>query len=395
MASRKMQEIIGLYNNYVIQNYTRKDLVIAKAQGSTVFDIDGNEYLDFFPGWAVSGLGHCHKRVARAIAQQAAKIMHVSNNYYSEEQGRLAERLSLNSFGGRVFFCNSGAEANEAAFKLARAYGNGMRFEIITMEQSFHGRTLACIAATGQEKCKLGFAPIPEGFKSVPFNDKEALARAVNEKTIAVMLELIQGEGGINVADKEYVKFVRNLCDEKDMLFIVDEVQTGMGRTGKLFCYQNYGITPDIMTLAKSLGNGMPIGAMVAQTKLSGVLKPGMHASTFGGSPIACAAALAVFEAIEKEGLLNNIREMGNYLFDKLVNLKSRYAVIKQVRGMGLMLGLDLVMNAPKAYDFCLEHGLLINCTQNTVLRIMPALTVTKKEINQALGILEQALAKC
>jgi len=389
------KQVVDLYDKYVMANYTRKDLVIARASGSVVFGIDGKRYLDFFPGWAVSGLGHCHKRVSKAIANQAQKLMHVSNNYYSEAQGRLAERISLNSFGGKVFFSNSGAEANEAAFKLARVFGNPKRYEIITMLGSFHGRTLACAAATGQEKCKRGFDPLPEGFKSIPFNDKQALASAIGDKTIAVMLELIQGEGGINVAEHEYMRYLRDLCTQKDILLIVDEVQTGMGRTGKLFCYQHYGIEPDIMTLAKSLGNGMPIAATVVQNRLAPLLKPGMHASTFGGSPIACAAALAVFEAIEKESLINNVHTMGDYLFQKLVGLKSSYPMIKQVKGMGLMLGVELVMNGYRAYEYCFDSGLLINCTQENILRIMPALTVTKKEIDQAMGILEKAIAKC
>ncbi|MBU4305326.1 MAG: aspartate aminotransferase family protein [Candidatus Omnitrophica bacterium] len=391
----KAKQVIGLYDDYVMGNYTRKPLVIAKAKGSRVWSSEGKVYLDFFPGWAVSGLGHCHKRVVKAIQSQAQKLLHVSNNYYSEPQAKLAEKISLNSFGGRVFFCNSGAEANESAFKLSRAFGNPKRYEVITMLDSFHGRTLACTAATGQEKYKRGFEPLPEGFKSVPFNNREAVLNAVTDKTAAIMLELIQGEGGINVADKAYVRFLRELCFERNMLLIFDEVQTGMGRTGKMFCYQHYAVEPDIMTLAKSLGGGMPIGAMVVQKKISGILSPGMHASTFGGSPIACAAALAVFEAIEKEQLLVNVANMGNYLHDEFLRLKSRHPIIKQIRGVGLMLGLELIVNAPRAYDYCLANGLLINCTQGNTLRIMPALTVTKKEIDEAIKILDDAVSKC
>jgi len=389
------QKVIQLYDDYVVGNYVRKNLVITKARGSWVWASDGKKYLDFFPGWAVSGIGHCHKRVVRAVQDQAGKIMHVSNNYYNEMQGRLAERISLNSFNGKVFFCNSGAEANEAAFKLARAFGNPKRNEIITMKDSFHGRTLACTAATGQEKYQKGFEPMPEGFKSVPFNDKEALQKALTDKTIAVMMEVIQGEGGIRVADSDYLRFMRQLCFDRDMLLIFDEVQTGMGRTGTMFGYQHYGIEPDIMTLAKTLGGGMPIGAMVAQKKIAGMLAPGMHASTFGGSPIACAAALAVFEAIEKDRLLANVVEMGHYLQDELVRLKGRYPIIKQVRGMGLMLGVELIVNGPKAYDYCLAKGLLINCAQGTTLRIMPAMTVTKNEIDLAMTVLSEAIGKC
>ncbi|MCP4650918.1 MAG: aspartate aminotransferase family protein [PVC group bacterium] len=389
------QDVMDLYNNNVVGNYTKVNLVISRARGSWVWDTQKRLYLDFFPGWAVSGIGHCHKRVVKAISNQAKQLLHVSNNYYNELQGKLAQRISLNSFGGKVFFCNSGAEANEAAFKLARAFGHPNRHEIITMEKSFHGRTLACTAATGQEVCQKGMGPMPDGFKSVPFNDKQALINAVSDKTAAIMIELIQGEGGVRVAGKEYVRFVRDFCFQKNILLIIDEVQTGMGRTGELFAYQHYGIEPDMMTLAKSLGGGMPIGAMVVQKKIAGMLKPGMHASTFGGSPIVCAAALGVFDAIEKDRLLKNTAKMGSYLRDELIRMKGRHPVIKEIRGMGLMLAVELLMNAQKAYEYCFSMGLLINCTQNNTLRIMPAMTVTKKEIDQAMEILEKAISKC
>lgn len=389
------KKVIDIYNEYVMPNYTRKGLVIKKAKGSWVYSADGKKYLDFFPGWAVSGLGHCNKRVVKSVQKQVAKLMHVSNNYYNEIQGQLAQKLSLNSFGGKVFFCNSGAEANEAAFKLARAFGHPKRYEVITAQRSFHGRTLACTAATGQDKCKVGLGPMPEGFKSVPFNDKEALKAAVSDKTAAIMIELIQGEGGIRVAEGSYVRFIRELCDKNNILFIVDEVQTGMGRTGKMFAYQHYGLEPDIITLAKSLGGGMPIGAIITQKSIAGTLRPGMHASTFGGNPVACAGALGVFEAIEKDQLLQNTVQMGTMLRNELIKLKGKYPVIKQVRGLGLMLGLEVIVNGPKAYDYCLAKGLLINCTQGNTLRIMPSMTVTEKEIRLAMEILEKAISKC
>lgn len=389
------QQIIDLYDEYVMNNYARKNLVFVKAQGSRVWASDKKVYLDFFPGWAVSGIGHCHKRVVKALQKQAAQLLHVSNNYYSEMQGRLAARIVLNSFNGKVFLCNSGAEANEAAFKLARAYGNPQRNEIITMNKSFHGRTLACIAATGQAKCRIGFEPILPGFKNVDFNNKEAVTNAVSESTVAIMLELVQGEGGVNLADKSYVRFLRDLCTKKNILLIIDEVQTGMGRTGKMFAYQHYGIEPDIMTLAKSLGGGMPIGAMIAKKTIAGTLRPGMHASTFGGSPITCAAGLAVFEAIEKDKLMLNTINMGEYLRGELLSLKSKYPIIKHVRGIGLMFGMEMIINAGRAYDFCLANGLLINCTQGNTLRIMPSMTVTKKEIDQAIEIMDMAISKC
>ena len=319
-------DVVELYNQYVMQTYTRVPLCLEKAKGALVEDIDGKKYLDFFPGWAVSGIGHCHKEVTKAVSSQAEKLIHVSNNYYSALQGKLAKKIIEHSFPGKVFFSNSGAEANEGAIKLARKYGHDKgRFEIITMNKSFHGRTLAMIAATGQDKVKQGFEPMPEGFTHIPFGDIEALEKSINEKTAAVMLELIQCEGGINIASKEYIEKVRKLCDKNDIVLIFDEVQTGVGRTGKMFCYQNYGIEPDVMTLAKSLGGGLPIGAIVANAKFSGVLTPGSHASTFRGSPVVCAAALGVFEAIEKGKLLENAVKQGKYIVKKLESLKKKY----------------------------------------------------------------------
>jgi len=389
------KEAIKLYDDYVMQTYTRVPLVMEKAKGAVVEDIEGKKYLDFFPGWAVSGIGHCHDRVVDAVSKQANKLMHVSNNYYSALQGHLAKKIIEHSFPGRVFFCNSGAEANEGAIKLARKYGHQKgSFEVITMHGSFHGRTLAMIAATGQDKVKAGFKPLPAGFAHVPFGDIEALKQAVNEKTGAIMLELIQCEGGINVATREYVKEIRDICDRKDIVLIFDEVQTGMGRTGRMFAYQNYGTEPDVMTLAKSLGGGLPIGALVAGEKFKDVLAPGSHASTFGGSPIVSAAALGVFEAIEKDNLLENAVKQGNYLAERLEFLKKRYRVIKEIRGVALTVGVELTIEGAVIYEKCLEEGLLINCTQKNVLRIMPPLTVTKKEIDKAISILDSIFGK-
>ncbi|NQU95211.1 MAG: aspartate aminotransferase family protein [Candidatus Omnitrophica bacterium] len=387
------QGVENLYDKYVMKTYTRVPLVFAKAKGALVEDIEGKKYLDFFPGWAVSGIGHCHPRVASAVAKQVKKLVHVSNNYYSELQGRLAKKIIEHSFPGKVFFGNSGAEANEGAVKLARKYGHEKgRFEVITMNKSFHGRTLAMIAATGQDKVKHGFEPMPQGFVHVPFGDIEALEKAINEKTAAVMLELIQCEGGINVARKEYVEKIREICDKNDIVLIVDEVQTGMGRTGKMFCYQNYGIEPDVMTLAKALGGGLPIGVIVANAKFKDVLLPGNHASTFGGSPIVCAAALGVFEAIEKDRLLQNAVKQGKYLAKKLELLKKKNKLIKEIKGMALTIGVVLGVDGEGVYRKALENGLLINCTQKNILRIMPPLTVTKAQIDKAVGILEKIL---
>ena len=319
--------------------------------------------------------------------------MHVSNNYYHAEQGKLAELIIRHSFPGKVFFCNSGAEANEAAFKLARKFGNPGRNEIIAMERSFHGRTLAAVTATGTAKYHEGFEPLVPGFKHVPFNDFAALERAVSSKTAAIIMEPIQGEGGIHVADSHYLSNVRRLCNDKKILLIFDEVQTGMGRTGRLFCFKNFGIEPDVMTLAKSLGSGFPIGAMVVKKQYADILQPGMHATTFGGSPLACVAALATFEAIEKEKLLSNAVVTGSHLFKKLGELKKKHSIIRQVRGMALMAGIELEIEGKAIYEQCLQRKLLINCTQGNVLRLMPPLVVKEKEIDRAIQILDEVLA--
>jgi acetylornithine/N-succinyldiaminopimelate aminotransferase len=388
-----LNEVKKLYDDYVLSTYTRQDLCLVKGDGIWVEDISGRKYLDFFPGWAVSGIGHRHPKVVKRINEQIGRIIHVSNNYYSDVQPVLARKIIEHSFKGRVFFANSGAEVNEGAIKLARRYGNPQRYEMITMENSFHGRTLATLTATGQEKVKKGFSPLPEGFKHVPFNDIDAFTKAITEKTVAVMIELVQGEGGINVADKEYIKEMSRICREKDMLFIVDEVQTCMGRTGEMFAFKHYGIEPDAITLAKSLGGGLPIGALVVSERLKDVLSPGTHASTFGGSPLVCAAALGVFEAIEEEDLLENAVKMGEYIVLKLNDLKKKHGAIGKVKGMGLMVGLELaVEDASEVADKCTEQGLLINCTQKNVLRIMPPLTVTKKDIDMAIEKLSKAM---
>ena len=387
------RKVIRLYYDYVVPCYTKTPLVLERGRGTRVWDAQGDEYLDFFPGWAVSGLGHCHKRVSEAIKRQADRLIHVSNNYYHELQGVLAEVIIRHSFPGKVFFCNSGAEANEAAFKLVRKLGNPSRNEIITMERSFHGRTLAAVAATGQKKYQEGFEPLTPGFVNIPFNDLGALECAVSSRTIAVMLELIQGEGGVRVADPQFISEVRRICDEKKLYLIFDEVQTGMGRTGRMFCHKNYGVEPDLMTLAKSLGGGFPIAAMVAKKEIADTLVPGTHATTFGGSPLACAAALATFEAIEKEKLLNNAVTAGSHLFGKLRGIQKRFLFVKEVRGMGLMAGMELAMDGKRIYEQCLQKRLLINCTQGNVLRFMPPLVVKEKEIDRACRILEEVFA--
>jgi acetylornithine/N-succinyldiaminopimelate aminotransferase len=386
----KLPEVFQSYNDYILPTYTKLPLVFVKGKGSWLWDIQHKAYLDFFPGWGVGNLGHCHPKVMQAVRDQVSKLIFVPNNYYHLPQAKLAKELVYwLGYPAKVFFCNSGAEANEGAIKLARKFGQG-RFEIITFENSFHGRTLACVAATGQKKYQEGFAPLPEGFKIVKFNSLEAVKAALSEKTVGVMLELIQGEGGVNVADKDFILGLRKLCDERKLLLIVDEVQTGVGRTAKLFCHQHYGIQPDIMTLAKALGGGLPIGVMAVRKEIADTLGPGTHASTFGGGAVICRAALAVLEAIQKEKLLAKAAQSSEYLFSKLNALKDKYpALIKEVRGIGLMAGVELNAPGKTIVEKCIEKGLLINCTHEKVLRLMPALNISKKEIDQAMAILE------
>ncbi len=391
----ELKKVIQLYRKFVIPCYKQYPLVMAKGKGVNVWDVEGKKYLDFFPGWAVSGLGHCPPKVTAAIREQSKRILNIPNNYYNQLQGELAEKLSKISFGGKCFFCNSGAEANEAAIKLARLYGKEThRYEIISMENSFHGRTLATLTLTGQKKVKEGFSPLPAGFKTVSFNDLRAVQKAVTKKTVAIFLEPIQGEGGINVVGKEYLFSLRKLCDEKKILLIFDEVQTGMGRTGKFFCYQNFGVLPDMITLAKSLGGGFPIGALIARKEIANLMLPGTHGSTFGGGPLASAAALAVIETIEKERLVKNVKRMGKYLRGKLETLKEKYPFIKEIRGLGLMLGVELKIPCQKIVENCLKKGLLINCTQGKILRIMPPIIVKKEEIDKAINILDKVLER-
>ncbi|HTY44817.1 MAG TPA: aspartate aminotransferase family protein [Patescibacteria group bacterium] len=387
----KAVEVFDAYKEHIMPTYTKTPLIFVKGKGSRLWDIHNKPYLDFFPGWGVGSLGHCHPKVVSAVRDQLGKLLFIPNNYYNLPQARLASRIARHTFAAKVFFCNSGAEANEGAIKFSRKFGQG-RYEIITFENSFHGRTLAAITATGQTKYQQGFAPLPEGFRTVPFNDLEAVKRALTPKTVAVLLELIQGEGGINVGRDDYVRGLRKLCDEHNLLLIVDEVQTGIGRTGKMFCYEHYGITPDIMTLAKALGGGLPIGMMVVKKDIADTLGPGTHASTFGGGPVVCRAGLAVLKAIQDEKLLANAQKMGAYLAVELQALKSACALIKEIRGKGLMIGVELFVEGKEIVAKCIEKGLLINCTHDRVLRIMPALTVTKRQIDAAVKILGNVL---
>jgi len=389
----KTSEIVEMDKKYVMSTYTRTPVVLVKGKGCRVWDNDNREYLDLLAGIAVNALGHCHPKTVNAVKHQTGKLIHCSNFYHILPQVKLAKILVENSFAQKAFFCNSGAEANEGAFKLARKYSRDKfgqnRYEIIAMHGSFHGRTLATVAATGQEKVQKGFEPLPDGFKHVPFNNLEALESAVTEKTCAVVLEVIQGEGGVNVGDEKYIQGVRSLCSRKKLLMILDEVQTGMGRTGKLFAHEHYGIKPDLMSLAKALGGGLAIGALLATDDVASSFSPGNHASTFGGNPVACAAALATISVIIREKLPQKAEETGRYFSGQLLRLKKQYPFVRDVRGKGLMLGMELDFEGKKIVEKCREAGLLINCTADRVLRFVPPLIITKKEIDRAVGILE------
>ena len=388
------QETIDLFDKYVIGNYKRLPRVIVKGHGCYCFDADGNKILDMFPGWAVSAIGHCHPKVVEALRKQAGELLHIDNTFYSEPQGKLAKLLSERAFGGKCFFCNSGAEANEGALKLARLHTAPEKYKFITAEGSFHGRTLATLTATAQPKHHEGLLPLLPGFVYVPFNDIGALESAFSDEVAAVMVEPIQGEGGINIADEQYLQAIRRLCDQNGALLIFDEVTTGIGRTGKWFAYQHYDVQPDIMTLAKALGGGMAIGAMMATEEVAASLVPGKHASTFGGNAIACAAAVAVIEAIEEENLLANAATLGRYTMEKLDQLKQKHPIIDHVRGVGLMIGVQLNGPGSDIVDKCLEKGLRINCTQATLIRFMVPMVAAREHVDKAIEIFDGVLAE-
>ncbi|MBN2654038.1 MAG: aspartate aminotransferase family protein [Nitrospirae bacterium] len=385
---------------YILNTYNRLPIAIRKGRGIKAWGSDGKEYLDFVSGIATNVLGHCHPKVVVAIQKQAQRLIHISNYYHIENQIRLAKLLVTNSFAEKAFFCNSGAEANEAAIKLARKYSienfTQNRFKIITALNSFHGRTMATLTATGQEKFQKGFGPLLQGFSYVPYNDFPALEAALDKATCAIMLEPIQGEGGIKVPSADYLKNVRELCDKNNIILIFDEVQSGMGRTGKLFAYEHFGITPDIMTLAKGLGGGVPIGCMLTTNKFASGFQPGNHASTFGGNPLACAAAIATIETILEDGfVLDNCTRMGEYFLTKLNLLKSYYPEqIVDARGKGLIVGMELMRDGLPIVKACLEKGALINCTAGNVLRFTPPLIVEENEIDKLIDILDDVIGK-
>jgi len=389
------QQWIERSDKVIMKTYGRYPIVPVRGEGCRLWDADGKEYLDFLAGVAVNNLGHCHPKVVKALQEQAATMIHCSNYYQIPQQIELAELLCSHCFADKAFFCNSGAEANEAAIKLARKYSretfdNPERYGIITAAESFHGRTMATVSATGQEKVQRFFDPLLHGFTHVPFNDLAALEAAVTPQTCAVMLEPIQGEGGINIPSTAYMQGVRELCDRHHLLLILDEVQVGMGRTGKLFAYEHFGVTPDIMTLAKALAGGAPIGAMLAKDEVAASFTPGTHGSTFGGNPLVTAAAVATVRAILEDGLLNRAEEMGEYLHGELETLGANYPFVKEVRGIGLMIGMSLAIPGGDIVKRGHELGLLLNVTHDTVLRFVPPLTVSKQEVNRMIVLLDQ-----
>ncbi len=383
---------------HICQTYNRFNLAITRGNGCYLWDQEGRQYLDFVAGIAVCNLGHCPADLARVLYEQAQQLVHVSNLYYTEPQVKLAGALAGSCFADKVFFCNSGAEANEAAIKLARKYsrkryGPG-RYAIITMKNSFHGRTLATLSATGQQKLQEGFEPLVDGFRYVDFNRLDAVAKAVDETICAVLVEPIQGEGGVHVPDVNYLAGLRELCAKHDLLLIYDEIQVGMGRTGKLFSHQHEGVDPDIMTLAKALANGIPIGAMLTTDEVAEAFTPGSHASTFGGTPLVTAVALEVFQQISAESFLEKVRSIGDYFKDQLLILQNKYPFIREVRGRGLILGVELDFPGGEIVAQCQERGVLINCTAEKVLRFLPPLIATSEEVDGLIEILDTIFAK-
>jgi predicted acetylornithine/succinylornithine family transaminase len=392
MAKVTTEEIAGLQSRCLLPTYA-PELALVEGRGCWVWDAEGNKYLDFLSGISVLNVGHCHPRVVKAIRKQAGKLMHCSNLYYNEVQPRLAAALTERALpGSRCFFCNSGAEANEAMMKIARKWGSAEgRYEIITFKNSFHGRTLATLTATGQEKVQKGFEPLPEGFRHAVYNDLESVQEKISEKTVAIMVEPVLGEGGVLPADPDFLKGLEKICQDRNLLLLCDEIQTGMGRTGAWFAYQQAGITPDAISVAKGLGGGFPIGAMVAGAKLDEVFQLGSHGSTFGGNPLACAAALAVIEAIDEEGMLANAREMGDLLVQRLERAVAKCSSVRNIRSQGLMVG--VVMNGPaaRAAKEMQKRGLLTVATAGNVIRLLPPLNIKPAQVRKAVKIMKKS----
>jgi predicted acetylornithine/succinylornithine family transaminase len=391
-GKKKYQEIFEFQDKYVMHTYS-PEILLVKGKGSYVWDSKDRKYLDFSTGISVCNLGHCHPAVTKAVGEQVGKLVHVSNLYMNENQPVLAKKLVEKGFEGFVFFANSGAEANEGMIKLARKWGSDKgRHEIIVMEESFHGRTLATLAATGRSKYRVGFSPDMPGFVHVPFNDLGAVEKSISEKTCAILLEPVQGEGGIIPASKEFIEGVRKLCDKHGILLMFDEVQCGMGRTGTFYAWQGYGVRPDALSMAKALGNGFPIGAFMVKRELGNVLGAGTHASTFGGTPLACAAAIAVLDTFDSENILKNCVKQGAYLTTELAKFAKKYSCVKEVRGKGLLIGVVLDRPANDLKKIAGSKGLLVLTAGETVLRLLPPLNVSRQEADEALHILDESL---
>jgi predicted acetylornithine/succinylornithine family transaminase len=389
------QATLERYQHYVIANYTRYPVCLVRGEGSWVYDDAGTRYLDFFPGWGCDLLGHCPPRVVAAVREQVGRLIHVPNTWYTEPQGQLAEALSERTgWGGKCFFCNSGTEANEAVIKLARLSGKPGRYKIVTTLNSFHGRTLGALSATGQPKYHQGLEPLLAGFSYAPFGDLDAAARLIDGETCAILVEPIQGEGGINLPPAGYLEGLRRLADEHKLLLIFDEVQTGMGRTGRWFAHQHWGVRPDAMTLAKALAGGVACGALVARPEVAEKLVPGTHAATFGGNPLACVAALATIETIDKDGLLARAEAIGAFFRRRFEALRARCPLIREVRVQGAMIGVELLTDGAPVVRACLERRLLLNATHGTVLRLLPALTTTDAELEEGQAILDEVLTQ-
>ena len=394
----KNQKIALLTKKHVAQTYGRYPIALIRGKGTKVWDKNGNQYLDFVSGLAVNNLGHCHPAVVSAIQKQAKTLLHVSNLYHIEPQSQLAEHLTSQCFADKFFFCNSGTEAIEAAIKLARKFsadqGHPERIEIITMNNSFHGRTMGALSATAQKNYHTGFNPLLPGFKYIPFNNIQAAKKAISKKTCAILVEPIQGEGGVNIPEPNYLKDLKLICRKNDILLIFDEVQTGFGRTGKLFAHELFKTKPDIMTLAKALGGGMAIGAMAATNRIMKSFVPGTHASTFGGNPLTCEAALASLKVITEKGFLKKASETGKYFLECLENLASQHSIVKEVRGKGMILAMELDKPGSKIVVDCMKNGFLINCIKQNILRFLPPLNISKKDISSLMPVLSNSLLR-
>ena len=385
-------DTIDLFKEFVIPNYGRYPVNLVRGEGSIVWDSEGNRYLDLFPGWGCNLLGHCPPPVVEAVQEQVATLIHVPNSWHIEAQGQWAKMLSERSFGGQAFFCNSGAEANEAAMKLARLHHGPDRYKIITFQKGFHGRTFAATTATAQPKYHEGLGPLMAGFSYAPHGDLAALEALIDEQTSAIMIEPVQGEGGVNLPPDGFLPGLRKLCDDNDLLLIFDEVQTGCGRTGEWFGYQHFGVEPDIMTLAKALCGGIAGGAMLTTKELAPSLRPGMHAATFGGNPIAARAGIATLQMIEDDGLLEHSRALGDFFQAELSKLADELEVIREVRVLGVMVGIELIVDGAPVVASCLEKGLLVNCTQKTVIRLLPAMNLSLDQAAEGREILAGVL---